>query len=159
MNQFERWITSKEAFVFDDDLGDSLPAVDELLKNHTNLTNSLLAYEDQARKLTTVSEELLESRNYNDKVIKKTTLVMNEKWKGLKASARDKQTKLEESKLLQQFLQDCNEVKNVFNERMDQLISKPVIASFYTILSHDTQPRYSATILCIVVEISWLSIV
>ena len=92
-------------------MGDSLPAVDELLKDHTNLINSLLAYEEQAKKLTTTSENLLKSGNYNDKVIKKTTLIMNEKWKGLNASAHDKQAKLEESKLLQQFLQDCNEVK------------------------------------------------
>jgi uncharacterized protein YjcR len=102
---------SKETYVLNDDLGDSLPSVDELLKNHTNVMNSLLAYEEQAKKLTTTSEKLLESGNYNDKVIKKTTLIMNEKWKGLKASAGDKQTRLEESKLLQQFLQDSHEVK------------------------------------------------
>lgn len=102
---------SKECHVFDDDLGDSLPSVDELLVNHMNLTNSLLTYEEQVRKLTATSEKLLESGNYNDKVIKKTTLIMNEKWNGLKASVRHKQIKLEESKLLQQFLQDCTEVK------------------------------------------------
>jgi vacuolar-type H+-ATPase subunit I/STV1 len=108
---------SKETLVLNDDLGDSLPAVDELLKDHTNLMNSLLAYEEQTKKLTATSAKLLESGNYNDKVIKKTTLIMNEKWKGLKVSARDKQTRLEESKLLQQFLQDFNEVRMYFMNR------------------------------------------
>ena len=110
MNQFERWIVSKETLVLDDDLGDSLPAADELLKNHANIMNSLLAYEEQAEKLTTNSEKLLESGNYNDKTIKRTTQIMNEKWKGLKAAVRDKKTRLEKSKLLQQFLQDTYEV-------------------------------------------------
>ena len=38
---------------------------------------------------------------------------MNEKWKGLKVLARDKQEKLEKSKLLQQFLQDADEVNTL----------------------------------------------
>ena len=110
MNQFERWIVSKETLVLSEDLGDSLPAVDELLKNHTNIMNSLLAYEEQAKKLRAISQKLLESGDYNDEVIKTTIQTMNEKWAGLKASAHQKNFKLEQSKLLQQFLQDCNEV-------------------------------------------------
>lgn len=106
---------SKETLVLDDDLGDSLPAVDELLKSHTNLMNSLLAYEDQAKKLTATAESFLESGDYDDKVIRKTVLIMNEKWKGLKASAENKQARLEGSKLLQQFIQDCSEVNKTFS--------------------------------------------
>lgn len=117
MNQFERWIVSKETLVLSEDLGDSLPAVDELLKNHTNIMNSLLAYEEQAKKLRAISQKLLESGNYNDEVIKKTIQTMNEKWAGLKASAHQKNSKLEQSKLLQQFLQDCNEVNNYITHR------------------------------------------
>ena len=102
---------SKETLVLSENLGDSLPAVDELLKNHTNVMNSLLAYEEQVKRLTTTSQKLLESGNYKDEVIKKTIQTMNEKWTGLKASAREKKSKLEQSKLCQQFLQDCSEVK------------------------------------------------
>lgn len=72
--------------------------------------NSLIAYEELATKLTKTSEKLLESNNYNDKLIRKSNFIMNEKWKGLKTSAREKQARLEQSKLLQQFMQDCNEV-------------------------------------------------
>ena len=48
---FERWVTSKESLVLNDDLGASVPAVEELLKNHTNLSNSLLAYEGTGNKI------------------------------------------------------------------------------------------------------------
>lgn len=84
-----------------------------MLKDHANLLNSLVAYEEQAKRLTTAFERLLESRNYNDSSFQRRGIVVSEKWKGLQVSACDKQKKLEQSKLLQQFLQDSDEVRFV----------------------------------------------
>ena len=149
MNQFERWIVSKETLVLNEDLGDSLPAVDELLKNHTNIMNSLLAYEEQAKKLRAISQKLLESGDYNDEVIKTTIQTMNEKWAGLKASARQKNSKLEQSKLLQQFLQDCNEVNahrgtcHVFTHTHVEVFCTPVFHPFSK-LSNRAENNFSS---------------
>ena len=62
--QAESWMTKQEAFLQNNDLGDSLDAVESLLKKHEDFEKSLAAQEEKIHALDEFATKLIEGGHY-----------------------------------------------------------------------------------------------
>lgn len=63
-DQAESWMTKQEAFLANDDLGDSLDSVESLLKKHEDFEKSLAAQEEKINALDEFATKLIEGQHY-----------------------------------------------------------------------------------------------
>lgn len=64
-SQAENWMTKQEAFLANDDLGDSLDSVESLLKKHEDFEKSLTAQEEKINALNEFATKLIEGHHYD----------------------------------------------------------------------------------------------
>lgn len=119
-DQKESWIANKEAFINNDDLGDSYTSVDKLIKKHEafekllfssssgiigelqEFSNKTLAREPDINEIDIINARLNDIKARMDK---------------LKLQSNQRRTKLEESLALQQFLRNLYEVERWLNQK------------------------------------------
>uniref|UniRef100_A0A452RWB4 Spectrin alpha chain, non-erythrocytic 1 n=1 Tax=Ursus americanus TaxID=9643 RepID=A0A452RWB4_URSAM len=94
--QVDNWMSKQEAFLLNEDLGDSLDSVEALLKKHEDFEKSLSAQEEKI----TIQSGLLSRRN------------------ALHERAMGRRAQLADSFHLQQFFRDSDELKSWVNEKM-----------------------------------------
>lgn len=67
----ENWLAGKEAFLSNDDLGDSMDTVDNLIKKHNGFETALAAQSDKIEKLQQAADVLLaKDTEHKDHIIK-----------------------------------------------------------------------------------------
>uniref|UniRef100_A0AAQ5ZRE4 Spectrin alpha chain, non-erythrocytic 1 n=1 Tax=Amphiprion ocellaris TaxID=80972 RepID=A0AAQ5ZRE4_AMPOC len=96
--QVDNWMSKQEAFLLNEDLGDSLDSVEALLKKHEDFEKSLSAQEEKI----TVSCSFCPLIRRN----------------ALHERAQSRRAALEDSFHLQQFFRDSDELKSWINEKM-----------------------------------------
>jgi len=62
--QADAWVTKQEAFLANDDLGDSLDSVEALMKKHDDFEKSLTAQEEKIKALDEFATKLIEGEHY-----------------------------------------------------------------------------------------------
>ncbi|KAL7032819.1 hypothetical protein ACKWTF_007407 [Chironomus riparius] len=119
--QKESWIANKEAFINNDDLGDSYTSVDKLIKKHEAFEKLLFSSSSE------IIDELQDAAN---KVIiqepdSNEIEVINTRLDGikirmdkLKSQSNQRSKKLQESLALQQFLRNLYEVERWLNQKL-----------------------------------------
>ncbi|XP_055611321.1 spectrin beta chain, non-erythrocytic 1-like isoform X3 [Uranotaenia lowii] len=114
--QIEAWLANKEAFLNNDDLGESFTAVEALIKKHEAFEKLLAA--SRIDELERFAEKILAESPFEADIIKqRLCLVIARKEKLLASSAARKQ-KLQESLQLQQFLRGLYEVAKWIGHKM-----------------------------------------
>ncbi|XP_055551148.1 spectrin beta chain, non-erythrocytic 1 isoform X2 [Wyeomyia smithii] len=115
-DQIEAWLANKEAFLNNDDVGESFTAVEALIKKHEAFEKLLAA--SRTDELEKFAEGILAESPFEADVIKqRLCAVMARKKKLLTSSAARKQ-KLMESWQLQQFLRGLYEVTKWISQKM-----------------------------------------
>ncbi|XP_035773610.1 spectrin beta chain, non-erythrocytic 1-like isoform X2 [Anopheles albimanus] len=115
-DQIVEWLTNKEAFLNNDDLGESFTAVEALIKKHEAFEK--LLHSNRIEELELFAEEILAENPFEADVIKQRLYgVINRKDK-LLASAAARKQKLQESLQLQQFLRALYEVEKWIAQKM-----------------------------------------
>ncbi|XP_049531966.1 spectrin beta chain, non-erythrocytic 1 isoform X2 [Anopheles darlingi] len=115
-DQIVEWLTNKEAFLNNDDLGESFTAVEALIKKHEAFEK--LLHSNRIEELELFAEEILAENPFEADVIKQRLYgVINRKDK-LLASAAARKQKLQESLQLQQFLRALYEVEKWITQKM-----------------------------------------
>lgn len=110
--QADNWLHDKEAFLANEDVGNSLASVNELIKKHESFEKTLEAQEEKVNTLEGLAKALLDQGHYASKQIKSRcqgVLIRRDKVKQM-AQARNK--KLNDSKNYQQFLKSAKEVSH-----------------------------------------------
>ncbi|XP_029453305.1 spectrin beta chain, non-erythrocytic 5 [Rhinatrema bivittatum] len=115
--QNESWLSSKEAFLANEDLGDSLASVESLQQKHELFEKALEAQMEKINVMESFALQLRQNKHYDsENIARKCQSVLHRKKKLLEnADARRK--KLEKSWLLQRFLRNCYEVAAWMNEK------------------------------------------
>uniref|UniRef100_A0A7E4VTH7 Spectrin alpha chain n=1 Tax=Panagrellus redivivus TaxID=6233 RepID=A0A7E4VTH7_PANRE len=116
--QAETWMNKQEAFLANDDLGDSLDSVESLLKNHENFEKSLAAQEEKINALDEFATKLIEGQHYADKDVSRRREALLARRQQLINRAKDRHDRLKESYRLQQFDRDCDEMLGWINEKL-----------------------------------------
>merc|ERR1711997_1037168 len=62
--QADTWMAKQEAFLINQDLGDSLDSVEALIKKHEDFEKSLAAQEEKIRALNELASKLIEGQHY-----------------------------------------------------------------------------------------------
>ncbi|XP_035225862.1 spectrin beta chain, non-erythrocytic 1-like isoform X1 [Stegodyphus dumicola] len=114
----ESWLSAKEAFLNNEDLGDSMSSVEALVKKHDNFEKTMIAQSNKIDELETFATELIAAKHYDSTAIQsKCQDVCNRRDK-LKETALIRRKKLQESKELQKFLRNIYEVVGWINEKI-----------------------------------------
>lgn len=115
-DQIDAWIANKEAFLNNDDLGDSYTAVEALIKKHEAFEK--LLNNDSIGQLGTFATDIIEKNSQEEVAVRQRyESVIARNTKLLAASAARKQ-KLHESFQLQQFLRNLYEVERWLNQKI-----------------------------------------
>uniref|UniRef100_A0AAG5CRA5 Spectrin beta chain n=1 Tax=Anopheles atroparvus TaxID=41427 RepID=A0AAG5CRA5_ANOAO len=115
-DQIVEWLTNKEAFLNNDDLGESFTAVEALIKKHEAFEK--LLHSNRIGELEQFAEEILSESPFEADVIKQRLYAVIARKDKLLASAAARKQKLQESLQLQQFLRALYEVEKWINQKM-----------------------------------------
>ncbi|XP_055911888.1 spectrin beta chain, non-erythrocytic 5 isoform X2 [Eupeodes corollae] len=122
MEQVENWLANKEAFLNNDDLGDSYQAVDRLIKKHDAFEKLLES--DNVSELEKFAKSILESDPKDATIIRdKLSYVLKRRQK-LVALSQERRFKLTQSKQLQEFLRSLYEIDRWLVQKMQIAIDE-----------------------------------
>ncbi|XP_024083018.1 spectrin alpha chain [Cimex lectularius] len=115
--QADTWMAKQEAFLANDDLGDSLDSVEALIKKHEDFEKSLAAQEEKIKALDEFATKLIEGHYAADDVSQRRSLLLQRRSALLEKSS-ERRSILDDSFTLQQFERDCDETKGWINEKL-----------------------------------------
>ncbi|NWS72003.1 SPTN5 protein, partial [Crotophaga sulcirostris] len=117
VEQAESWLSSKEAFLANEDLGDSLSSVESLQWKHTQFEKALESQMEKIDEMASFAQQLAQNKHYDsDNITNRCQAVLRRKEKLLENAAARRHL-LEESKLLQKWLRNSFEVAAWINEK------------------------------------------
>lgn len=142
--QADTWMAKQEAFLANEDLGDSLDSVEALIKKHEDFEKSLAAQEEKIKALDEFATKLIDGEHYSaDDVAQRRAMVscfvkfpflstkayfitnilnkffqLLERRLALKEKSMQRKSLLEDAYKLQQFERDCDETKGWINEKL-----------------------------------------
>lgn len=116
-DQIDLWLANKEAFLNNDDLGDTFTAVEILIKKH-NEFEKLLKNTNRCDELNKFASKILASEPYETESIKQKLSAISQRQKSLLKSSDARKEKLQESLQLQQFQRNLYEVERWLNQKL-----------------------------------------
>ena len=109
-DQIHSWLASKEAFLNNDDLGDSLSSVGLLLRKHEDFEKTLTAQMSRVEDLEKFALDILSDHHYDSQAITQRLQGVISRRDRLKEAAAARRKKLHESRQLHQLLRNMYEV-------------------------------------------------
>ncbi|XP_074042234.1 alpha Spectrin isoform X2 [Leptinotarsa decemlineata] len=116
--QADTWMAKQEAFLANEDLGDSLDSVESLIKKHEDFEKSLAAQEEKIKALDEFATKLIDGEHYAADDVAQRRAMLLERRKALKEKSSIRKETLEDAYKLQQFERDCDETKGWINEKL-----------------------------------------
>ncbi|XP_074765676.1 spectrin beta chain, non-erythrocytic 5 isoform X1 [Athene noctua] len=117
VEQTESWLSSKEAFLANEDLGDSVSSVESLQRKHMQFEKALEAQMEKIDEMASFAQQLTQNKHYDsDNITNRCQAVLRRKEKLLENAAARRHL-LEESRLLQKLLRNSFEVAAWINEK------------------------------------------
>uniref|UniRef100_A0A8D0YY41 Spectrin alpha chain, erythrocytic 1 n=1 Tax=Sus scrofa TaxID=9823 RepID=A0A8D0YY41_PIG len=110
--QVDSWMSRQEAFLENEDLGNSLGSVEALLQKHDDFEEAFTAQEEKITTLDETATKLIDDHHYDSKNI---AAIRDED--ALRKRAATRRKLLEDSFLLQQLYQDSDDLKNWINKK------------------------------------------
>ncbi|XP_044259625.1 spectrin alpha chain isoform X3 [Tribolium madens] len=116
--QADTWMAKQEAFLANEDLGDSLDSVEALIKKHEDFEKSLAAQEEKIKALDEFATKLIDGEHYAADDVAQRRAMLLERRSALKEKSAQRRALLEDAYKLQQFERDCDETKGWINEKL-----------------------------------------
>lgn len=117
-NKVESWIAGKNAFLSNDELGDSLDSVDNLVKNHDGFEKTVVAQGDKTDQLHKMATELIKKDAENRDYIERRCDQIKKQHQKLLSNCKKRRSLLEDSRLLHLFLKNCYEIMIWLNAKI-----------------------------------------
>lgn len=111
-------MAKQEAFLSNEDLGDSLDSVEALIKKHEDFEKSLAAQEEKIKALDEFASKLIEGQHYAAEDVAQRRALLLDRRGALLEKSNQRRALLEDSYRLQQFERDCDETKGWINEKL-----------------------------------------
>ncbi|CAG2161762.1 unnamed protein product, partial [Oppiella nova] len=117
MKQSDDWLSSKEAFLNNEDLGDSLAGVESLIRKHDNFEKTLTT-QQRIEELGKFANDLVQTNHFDsENILTKCRSAVARKDRLLESS-KQRKNKLNDSKLFHKFLRNVNEILGWLNEKL-----------------------------------------
>lgn len=117
-DQLNTWLASKEAFLNNDDLGESPRTVETLIRKHQDFEKMLNQQMVRINDLQKVAEIILADNRYDNQQVKDRLQAILERKDRLLNSAKVRKQKLEESQALYEFRRNIYEVENWLTQKI-----------------------------------------
>ncbi|KAF2980042.1 hypothetical protein EK904_009476, partial [Melospiza melodia maxima] len=117
VEQIESWLSSKEAFLANEDLGDSVSSVESLQRKHAQFEKALEAQMEKINEMASFAQQLTQNKHYDSENISSRCQAVLRRKQRLLENAAARRHLLEESRLLQKFLKNSFEVAAWINEK------------------------------------------
>ena len=124
--QAEAFLNKQEAFLANDDVGDSLDAAESLLKKHNDFEKSLAAQEEKFRMLFEAGQAHIDKGNYGAEDIQDLLSELTRRRQTLAKKAEDRKKRLQETYHFQLFERDCDEARGWLTEKLRILTDDPI---------------------------------
>ena len=111
------WIEEKEAFLNNDDLGDSIAAVEALVRKHDGFVKTMEKQAIIIEELDKKGEELINNDHFDAVKIKEMVEVAKTRMEAVREKCVQRLRKLEESRQLYQFLRKVYDIKSWVKEK------------------------------------------
>lgn len=121
-DQIELWLTNKEAFLNNDDLGDSYTAVEALIKKHEAFEK--LLHSDNVNQLESFAKKILDKKPKESQSVKQRLNKVLARKQNLLDQSEARKLKLQESFQLQQLLRNLYEVERWLNQKMQVVLDE-----------------------------------
>jgi spectrin beta len=119
VNLMESWIASKEAVISQYDAGDSIDAVESLIKKHDAFERTITTQgNDKIQQLKEHAQILDESHNHEAEIVKTKYDEVLARYNTLIANCQHKRRNLEDSRKLHEFIRTCGELITWMNSRL-----------------------------------------
>ncbi|XP_053601908.1 spectrin alpha chain isoform X2 [Plodia interpunctella] len=116
--QADAWMHKQEAFLANEDVGDSLDSVEALLKKHEDFEKSLAAQEEKIKALDEFASKLIQGQHYAADDVAQRREMLLERRAALQEKSNQRRALLEDAYKYQQFERDCDETKGWINEKL-----------------------------------------
>jgi spectrin beta len=117
LKQADAWLSSKEAFLNNEDLGDTLASVESLIKKHDNFEKTL-STQQRIVELGKFANDLIQKNHFeSETIVSKCRATVARKDRLLELS-KQRKNKLNDSKLFQKFLRNVYEILGWLNEKL-----------------------------------------
>ncbi|XP_013913266.1 PREDICTED: spectrin beta chain, non-erythrocytic 5-like [Thamnophis sirtalis] len=117
VEESESWLSSKEAFLTNKDLGDSISSVESLQQKHMQFEKDLNTHLMEVDNIAVFAQKLKDSRHYDsENIMTKCQAVLRRKEKLLEIALMRRRL-LKESWLLQKFLHNSFEIASWMSEK------------------------------------------
>lgn len=116
--QADAWMFKQEAFLDNQNLGDSLDSVEAMMKKHEDFEKSLAAQEEKIKALDDFASKLIEGQHYAAEDVAQTRALLLERRSALLDKSAKRKLLLSDSYNFQQFDRDCAETKGWINEKL-----------------------------------------
>ncbi|KAM9686923.1 spectrin alpha chain, erythrocytic 1 isoform 1-T2 [Trichechus inunguis] len=115
--QVDSWMSRQEAFLDNEDLGNSLGSVQALLQKHDDFEEAFTAQEEKITNLDKTATKLIDRDHYDSEKIAAIRDTLLARRDALRERAATRRKMLEDSLLLQQLYQDLDDLKNWINKK------------------------------------------
>ncbi|KAH8239266.1 hypothetical protein KR032_002631 [Drosophila birchii] len=116
--QADTWMAKQEAFLANEDLGDSLDSVEALIKKHEDFEKSLAAQEEKIKALDIFATKLIDGQHYAADDVAQRRQMLLARRAALQEKSSKRRQLLEDSNRYQQFERDCDETKGWISEKL-----------------------------------------
>ncbi|XP_019288872.2 spectrin alpha chain, erythrocytic 1 isoform X2 [Panthera pardus] len=115
--QVDSWMSRQEAFLEDEDLGNSLGSVEALLQKHDDFEEAFNAQEEKITTLDNNATKLIDNDHYDSEKIAALRDSLLSRRDALRARAAMRRRLLKDSWLLQKLYEDSDDLKNWVNKK------------------------------------------
>ncbi|XP_058516471.1 spectrin alpha chain, erythrocytic 1 [Ochotona princeps] len=115
--QVDSWMSRQEAFLENEDLGNSLGSVEALLQKHDDFEEAFTAQEEKITTLDNTATKLIDDNHYDSENIAAIRDGLLARRDALRDRAATRRRMLEDSLILQQLFQDSDDLKNWINKK------------------------------------------
>nr|XP_010975340.2 spectrin alpha chain, erythrocytic 1 [Camelus dromedarius] len=115
--QVDSWMSRQEAFLKNEDLGDSLGSVKALLQSHGDFEEAFTAQEEKITTLDKTATKLIDNNHYDSENIAAIRDKLLARQRALRERAATRRKLLEDSLLLQKLFRDTDDLKNWINKK------------------------------------------
>ncbi|XP_068918914.1 spectrin alpha chain, erythrocytic 1 [Petaurus breviceps papuanus] len=115
--QVDSWMSRQEAFLENEDLGNSLGSVEALLQKHDDFEEAFDAQEEKITTLDKTATKLIDNDHYDSENIAEIRDGLLARRDALRARAAARRRQLKDALLLQQLYQDSDDLKNWINKK------------------------------------------
>jgi spectrin alpha len=119
----EAWISEKQHLLSGDEIGDTLAAVQGLLKKHDAFENDFQVHQDRAQEVTNDGEKLIDDGNHNADNIRQRSQQLQDKLGQLKQLGNKRKARLTDNSAFLQFIWKTDVVESWIMDKEAQVNS------------------------------------